>query len=378
MDMTDMTRAAVSRRHFLQLAGAGMLALTGTALTGCGNSTSGEGSDKGSKLAAIKSRGHLNAGVKKDVPGYGYYDTAKGRFEGMEVDLCYQIAAAVFGVSYKEARAQELVEFTDVTPKTRGPLIDNGQLDVVAATYTITDERKKSWDFSTPYRTDYVGLMVKKRSGFTSIEDLDGKVIGVAPVGCSVFAYDYFNCDMYEAAHGRAPAVATGAKRVVGKDTLVFTYQGDGDLSAIGTAESIHAAARGENVVAIYINNAIYGMTGGQMAPTTLLGMKTATTPYGRDPRLNGYPYKIAEMMAHLDGATFITRQSVHTPANVRKCKRAIRKAFENSMAGKGFSLVEVVSTCNSGWKLSPVASNEWLEQNMLPYYPLGDIKDVK
>jgi len=130
--------------------------------------------------------------------------------------------------------------------------------------------------------------------------------------------------------------------------------------------------------VAIYINNAIYGMTGGQMAPTTLLGMKTATTPYGRDPRLNGYPYKIAEMMAHLDGATFITRQSVHTPANVRKCKRAIRKAFENSMAGKGFSLVEVVSTCNSGWKLSPVASNEWLEQNMLPYYPLGDIKDVK
>ena len=180
MDMTDMTRAAVSRRHFLQLAGAGMLALTGTALTGCGNSTSGEDSDKGSKLAAIKSRGHLNAGVKKDVPGYGYYDTAKGRFEGMEVDLCYQIAAAVFGVSYKEARAQELVEFTDVTPKTRGPLIDNGQLDVVAATYTITDERKKSWDFSTPYRTDYVGLMVKKRSGFTSIEDLDGKVIGVS------------------------------------------------------------------------------------------------------------------------------------------------------------------------------------------------------
>ena len=208
--------------------------------------------------------------------------------------------------------------------------------------------------------------------------NLDGKVIGVAPVGCSVFAYDYFNCDMYEAAHGRAPAVATGAKRVVGKDTLVFTYQGDGDLSAIGTAESIHAAARGENVVAVYINNAIYGMTGGQMAPTTLLGMKTATTPYGRDPRLNGYPYKIAEMMAHLDGATFITRQSVHTPANVRKCKKAIRKAFENSMAGNGFSLVEVVSTCNSGWKLSPVASNQWLAENMLPFYPLGDIKDVK
>ena len=169
--------------------------------------------------------------------------------------------------------------------------------------------------------------------------NLDGKVIGVAPVGCSVFAYDYFNCDMYEAAHGRAPAVATGAKRVVGKDTLVFTYQGDGDLASIGTAEIVHAAHRGEKISTIFVNNAIYGMTGGQMAPTTLLGMKTATTPYGRDPRLNGYPYKIAEMMAHLDGATYITRQSVHTAANVRKCKKAIRKAFENSMAGNGFSL---------------------------------------
>ena len=206
---------------------------------------------------------------------------------------------------------------------------------------------------------------------------IEGDTIGVVPVGCSVMSYNYFGCDVIEAPHGRAPAVATGAKRV-NPDKFVFSYQGDGDLSAIGTAESIHAAARGENVVAVYINNAIYGMTGGQMAPTTLLGMKTATTPYGRDPRLNGYPYKIAEMMAHLDGATFITRQSVHTPANVRKCKKAIRKAFENSMAGKGFSLVEVVSTCNSGWKLSPVASNEWLEQNMLPFYPLGDIKDVK
>ena len=208
--------------------------------------------------------------------------------------------------------------------------------------------------------------------------NLDGKVIGVAPVGCSVFAYDYFNCDMYEAAHGRAPAVATGAKRVVGKDTLVFTYQGDGDLASIGTAEIVHAAHRGEKISTIFVNNAIYGMTGGQMAPTTLLGMKTATTPYGRDPRLNGYPYKIAEMMAHLDGTAYITRQSVHTAANVRKCKKAIRKAFENSMAGNGFSLVEVVSTCNSGWKLSPVASNQWLAENMLPFYPLGDIKDVK
>ena len=206
---------------------------------------------------------------------------------------------------------------------------------------------------------------------------MSDKTIGISPVGCSVFAYNYIDIDWVEAAHGRALAVATAVKRLH-PEKMVFTYQGDGDLSAIGTAESIHAAARGENVVAIYINNAIYGMTGGQMAPTTLLGMKTATTPYGRGPRLNGYPYKIAEMMAHLDGTTYITRQSVHTPANVRKTKKAIRKAFENALAGNGFSLVEVVATCNSGWKQSPVASNQWLEQNMLPFYPLGDIKDVK
>ncbi len=184
--MTQTITGGITRRRFLELCGLSALALAGTgSLAGCGSdsasaSASSDGSSTGSKLAAIKARGHLNAGVKKDVPGYGYYDTAKGRFEGMEVDLCYQIAAAVFGVSYKEARSQELVEFTDVTPKTRGPLIDNDQLDVVVATYTITDERKKSWDFSTPYRTDYVGLMVKKRSGFKTIEDLDGKVIGVS------------------------------------------------------------------------------------------------------------------------------------------------------------------------------------------------------
>ncbi len=206
---------------------------------------------------------------------------------------------------------------------------------------------------------------------------LENNTIGISPVGCAVFAYKYIAIDWMEAAHGRACAVATGIKRVH-PEQLVFTYQGDGDLSAIGTAESIHAAARGENIVAIYVNNAIYGMTGGQMAPTTLLGMKTATTPHGRDKQLNGYPYKIAEMMAHLDGTTFITRQSVHTAAAVRKCKRAIRKAFENSMAGNGFSLVEVVATCSSGWKLSPTASNDWLTENMLPYYPLGDIKDTK
>ena len=212
-----------------------------------------------------------------------------------------------------------------------------------------------------------------------AIEDLGIKdrTVLISPVGCSVFAYYYFDCFGISVPHGRAPAVGTGIVRSNPED-IVISYQGDGDLGAIGFNEFIQTANRGENMVVFFVNNTIYGMTGGQMAPTTLLGMKTATTPYGRDPRLNGYPYKIAEMMAHLDGATFITRQSVHTPANVRKCKKAIRKAFENSMAGKGFSLVEVVSTCNSGWKLSPVASNEWLEQNMLPFYPLGDIKDVK
>ena len=192
--------------------------------------------------------------------------------------------------------------------------------------------------------------------------------------GCAVFAYRYIDVDWIEAAHGRACGVATAAKRLH-PNKLVLTYQGDGDLTAIGAGETIHAAARGENIVTIFVNNAIYGMTGGQMSPTTLLGMKTATTPYGRDASLNGFPYKIADMMTHLDGATYITRQSVHTPANVRKCKRAIRKAFENSLAGNGYSLVEVVATCNSGWKLSPTKANEWMEENLLPHYPLGDIK---
>ena len=211
------------------------------------------------------------------------------------------------------------------------------------------------------------------------LEEMDvvEKTACVLGIGCCGLHMDYIAYDTITAPHGRACAVATGMKRT-SPDSLIFTYQGDGDFASIGLGESISAANRGENVTVIFINNGIYGMTGGQMAPTTLLGMKTATTPYGRDPRLNGYPYKIAEMMAHLDGATYITRQSVHTPANVRKCKKAIRKAFENSMAGNGFSLVEVVSTCNSGWKLSPVASNKWLAENMLPFYPLGDIKDVK
>ncbi|MGM9803167.1 MAG: thiamine pyrophosphate-dependent enzyme [Muribaculaceae bacterium] len=199
--------------------------------------------------------------------------------------------------------------------------------------------------------------------------------IGVAPVGCAVFAYNYIDVDMIEAAHGRAPAVATGIKRLQ-PDKLVFTYQGDGDLAAIGTCEAIHAANRGENITIIFINNAIYGMTGGQMAPTTLLGQKTATTPYGRRADLNGYPLAISELVAQLDGSCYVTRQSVHTPAAVHKAKAAIRKAFENSMAGKGTSLVEIVSTCNSGWKLSPVDANKWMVENMFKKYPLGDLKN--
>ena len=199
--------------------------------------------------------------------------------------------------------------------------------------------------------------------------------VGVAPVGCAVFAYNYIDVDWIEAAHGRAPAIATAVKRLC-PERLVFTYQGDGDLAAIGTCEAIHAANRGENIVIIFINNGIYGMTGGQMAPTTLEGMKTATTPYGRRVDLNGYPLKMADLMVQLDGTCYVTRQSVHTPAAVRKAKKALRKAFENSLAGKGCSLVEVVSTCNSGWKMSPVKSNKWMEEHMFAKYPLGDMKD--
>jgi len=205
---------------------------------------------------------------------------------------------------------------------------------------------------------------------------LADNAIGVAPVGCAVFAYNYIDIDWVEAAHGRAPAVATALKRL-NPDRMVFTYQGDGDLAAIGTAESIHAANRGENITIIFINNGIYGMTGGQMAPTTLEGMKTATCPYGRRPDLNGYPLKMADLMVGLDGTCYITRQSVHTAAAVRKAKKAIRQAFENSMAGKGCSVVEFVSTCNSGWKMSPVKSNQWMEENMMAKYPLGDLKNT-
>ena len=200
--------------------------------------------------------------------------------------------------------------------------------------------------------------------------------VGVSPVGCAVFAYNYIDVDWVEAAHGRAPAVATAIKRLW-PDNTVFTYQGDGDMAAIGTAESIHAANRGENIVMIFVNNAIYGMTGGQMAPTTLIGQKTATTPYGRRVDLNGHPLEITELMKLLDGTCYVTRQSVHTPASVRKTKAALKKAFQNSLDKKGTSVVEVVSTCNSGWKMSPEKANEWMVQNMFSKYPLGDLKDI-
>ena len=204
---------------------------------------------------------------------------------------------------------------------------------------------------------------------------MEDKTIGVSPVGCAVFAYRYLDIDWEEAAHGRAPALATACKRLW-PDHLVFTYQGDGDLGCIGLAETVHALNRGENITIIFINNAIYGMTGGQMAPTTLMGMKTATCPFGRDPELHGYPLKITEMAAQLEGTAYVTRQSVQSVAAIRKCKKAIRHAFENSMNGKGSNLIEVVSTCNSGWKMSPVQANKWMRDHMFDYYSIGDMKD--
>lgn len=206
--------------------------------------------------------------------------------------------------------------------------------------------------------------------------DLEDGVIGVAPVGCAVFAYNYVDIDWIEAAHGRAPAIASVVKRL-NPDTMVFTYQGDGDLAAIGTAETIHAANRGENITIVFINNGIYGMTGGQMAPTTLEGMKTSTTPYGRRIDLNGYPLPISDMLALLPGTCYVTRQSVDTAAAIRKTKSALKLAFKNSMEKKGTSVIEVLSTCNSGWKMSPADANHWMRENMTTQYPLGDIKNT-
>ena len=207
--------------------------------------------------------------------------------------------------------------------------------------------------------------------------EIQGKAIGVAPVGCAVMNYDYFACDMVEAPHGRAPAVATGIKRAR-PENVVFTYQGDGDLAAIGTAETVHAATRGENITVIFVNNAIYGMTGGQMAPTTLPGQVTTTSPYGRDPALCGYPIRMSEMLATLDGPAYIARVSVHDVKHIMEAKKAIKKAFEMQMAGKGFTLVEVLSTCPTNWGMTPQEALKWLQEKMIPQYPLGVKKEVE
>jgi len=208
------------------------------------------------------------------------------------------------------------------------------------------------------------------------IDELDiiDRAIGVAPVGCSVFTYQYFDFDMYQGSHGRAPAVATGIKRVV-PDGVVFTYQGDGDLAAIGTAEIVHAAARGEKITVVFVNNAIYAMTGGQMAPTTLMGQKTTTTPFGREADANGYPVRMSEMLSTLDGAAYISRVSVHDPKHINKAKKSMKKAFEVQMAGEGFTMVEVLSACPTNWGLSPKEAVKWVESDMIPYYPLGEFK---
>lgn len=206
--------------------------------------------------------------------------------------------------------------------------------------------------------------------------DIEGDTIGIAPVGCAVTAYNYFNCDMQQAAHGRAPAVATGIKRAL-PDKVVFTYQGDGDLAAIGTAETVHAAARGENITIIFINNTIYGMTGGQMAPTSLPGQITQTSPYGRDTKTAGNPVRVCEMLATLDGPSYIARVSLDSVKNIREAKKAIKKAFEYQLQGKGLSLVEILSTCPTNWGMTPVEAMERVRNEMIPYYPLGVYKDT-
>lgn len=203
---------------------------------------------------------------------------------------------------------------------------------------------------------------------------IQNDIIGVAPVGCAVFAYNYMDIDMQQAAHGRACAVATGIKRML-PDKFVFTYQGDGDLAAIGGNETLHAANRGENFLAIFINNTVYGMTSGQMAPTTIEGMVTTTSPYGRDPKVMGYPLKFSELIAPLPGVAYVTRQSVHTVANVRKAKKALQRALEYQRQGLGFCLVEIVSNCPSNWKMTPVESNKYVQNLLIPFYTLGDIK---
>ena len=205
---------------------------------------------------------------------------------------------------------------------------------------------------------------------------IEGNTVGVASVGCSVFSYNYFNCDMVQAAHGRAPAVATGLKRAI-PENVIFTYQGDGDLAAIGMAETVHAATRGENITVIFINNAIYGMTGGQMAPTSLPGQVTQTSPYGRDVKTAGYPIRVCELLSTLSGTALAQRVTVDSVAHVKEAKKAIKKGFENQINKRGYSIIEVVSTCPTNWGLSPAEAINWLRDNMLPYYPLGVYKDV-
>jgi 2-oxoglutarate ferredoxin oxidoreductase subunit beta len=200
------------------------------------------------------------------------------------------------------------------------------------------------------------------------------KTIGVAPVGCSVFAYNYFNMDFAEAAHGRAPAMATGIKRV-NPDNLVFTYQGDGDLASIGAAEILHAAGRGENITVVFINNAIYGMTGGQMAPTTLPGQRTTSTPLGRDVEVHGFPLRMCEVLSQLDGSAYVARRSLHDVPNIRKAKKALRQAFEVQLNGLGFAMVELLSSCPTNWGMSAADSLVWIEEHMIPMFPLGDFK---
>jgi len=204
---------------------------------------------------------------------------------------------------------------------------------------------------------------------------IEGQTIGVAPVGCAVMAYNYFACDMVQAAHGRAPAVATGLKRA-DPSKIIFTYQGDGDLASIGTAETVHSASRGENITVIFVNNAIYGMTGGQMAPTSLPGQVTQTSPYGRDVATQGYPIRMCEVLAQLDGAAYLERVAVNNVKNVKNAKKAIKKAFQNQVEGKGFSLIEVVSTCPTNWGMTPEKALQWVDEKMIPYYPLGVYKD--
>ena len=255
----------------------------------------------------------------------------------------------------------------------REPLMSPARLTVWAVSYTHLDVYKRQTHYCPGCTHGIVHRLVAE-----SIEELGvgDRTVGVAPVGCAVFAYNYFNCDMQEAAHGRAPAVATGIKRVH-PENIVFTYQGDGDLAAIGTAEIVHAAARRENITVIMINNAIYGMTHGQMSPTSLPGMVTTTSPYGRDTSHCGFPIKMSEMLSALEGPAYIERVSVHDVKHVVAAKKAIKRAFKNQVEGKGFSLIEVLSTCPTNWGKTPQEALKWLEENMIPTYPLGVYKAV-